>query len=331
MFWRLLIIGVAAVLARGEELAGPSKFYFVSASFSDYGALFYYRVIDVTAEGPDARIRYVRVAPIGLYCPRMSIWAIEAKVPNTSPAQLAALVNPCAFTPGTLHAALKKNGRKAGVFEATSFGIVAQCGASAVSLELPIAEKVDLERLRRDHPEMARLWDLAPEITDPVFGTKDPFYGRAKEDDLALQRAGAKLVPELDSGRYDAGLAAAVRGNVGTWRSPSFRALLENYSGPIDAEMRPVPRLLDAGAYRFSRFVDPNYPALALQARVQGKVELQLTLEPATGVVLVASAVSGHPLLKAVAIDAARQWRFAPNSVDSPVLNLTLDFSLRCP
>lgn len=193
---------------------------------------------------------------------------------------------------------------------------------------------MDLKRLQRADPKMARLWDLASEITDQVFGPKDIFHDRTEADDLILQRAGESFVPELVSGRYDVGLAAAVNGNVGTWRSASFRSLLASYRGPVsatEASVSYVAQLLNAQAFQFSHFVAPKYPPLAMQARIQGKVELQVTLDPATGEVLGAWAVSGHAPLKRSAIDAAKQWRFTPKSIDSKTLNLTLDFALRCP
>lgn len=140
-------------------------------------------------------------------------------------AEIVGTNNPCAVRPRALKAALKKYERKGAAFETFSLGIVAQCGASTIALGLPILEQVDIELLRQTNPEMARLWDLMAEITDPVFGSKDIFHDRREADDLILQRAGATLVPELVSGRYDAGLAAAVNGNVGKWRSPSFQSL----------------------------------------------------------------------------------------------------------
>ena len=126
----------------------------------------------------------------------------------------------------------------------------------------------------------------------------------------------------------------AVRGNVGTWPSPSVRSLLDSYRGPVgatEANARYVPQLLNAQAYRLNHFVAPRYPPLAMQARIQSEIELQLMLEPATGEVHSASPVSGHPLLKPSAIEAAKQWRFARNSADSQTVNVTLDFALRCP
>jgi TonB family protein len=333
MPWRLLLIVFAAAIAQGAEPAGPSEFYVVSASFSDYGPAFYYRVIAVKPDGPDSLIRYARIAPMNLSCPRRIVQAAEARVRNTSPAQLVKSNNPCAVQPRALGSALKKYAQTVGVFESISFGIVARCGSSSITLALPMAQEVDLMRMQRAHPEMAGLWDLTSEIINPAFGSNDIFHDRTEEDDLVLQRAGEKLVPDLISGRYDIGLAAAVQGNVMGWHSPSFRSLLDSYRGPVsakEAQTTYVPQLVNSQAHRFSHYVAPKYPPLAMQARIEGKVELQLAVEPATGDIHSASAISGHPLLTPSAIDAARQWRFEPNSVESGTVTVTLDFALRC-
>lgn len=255
-------------------------------------------------------------------------------VRNTSPAKLVNDNNPCAVQPSAVRSALKKHARRAGVLEAISFGIVAQCGSSSVSFGLPDIQGVDLKSMGRIHPDIVRLWSLGPEITDHAFGAKDVFHDRTEVEDLALQIAGEKLVPELVSGRFDGALATAVKVNVGDWHSPTFRSLLAGYGGPIsmsEAKTSYVPRLVNAEAYRFSHFAVPKYPPLAMQARIQGKIDLQLTVEPGTGEVRSASALSGHPLLKPSAIEAARLWRFAPNSVDSEIVSVTLEFALRCP
>jgi TonB family protein len=328
MRWRLLIASIFAVLAQGEDLTAPSQFYIVSVFFSDGGG-FYYRVIDVTQEGPDSVVQYTRVAPVNAYCPRMIVQSARARVPNTSPAQLVKRSNLCAVKPGALSATLKKYAGFEGVFEAVSFGIVTQCGSSSISLGLPISQRVNLKRMQRAHPEIARLWDLTSEIIDSVFGSKGLFHDRTEADDLILQRAGQSQVTELVLGRYDTGLAEAAKGNVGTWQSPTFRSLLASYQGPVTvAEVSSIPELLNAKEYRFSHFVAPKYPPLARSARIQGKVELQLTLEPATGEILDVLAVSGHPMLKPSAVDAGKQWRFMPHSVESNTLNLSLDFAL---
>jgi TonB family protein len=333
MFCQLLAFAVTVLVVQGAELPGPSEFHVVSAFFSDNGALFYYRVIDVTQEGSGSVVRYARIAPTNVFCPRTIVQAAESRVRDRSPAQLAGSNNPCAIKPAALSATVKKFRQHADVLETISFGIVAQCGSSSISLELPDLEGVDLKKMKASNPAMVHLWDLGSEITTSGFGHNDIFQDRSEEADLALQRAGQKLLPELISGRYDKALAAAVDGNVGKWKEPTFRSLLATYHGPIpatEAKASYVPRLLNATAYRFASFVAPKYPALAMQARIQGGVELQLTVETATGEVQNVAAISGHPLLTPTAIEAAKQWRFEAHSLSADRIKVTIEYALRC-
>ncbi len=56
---------------------------------------------------------------------------------------------------------------------------------------------------------------------------------------------------------------------------------------------------------------DPVYPALAAEARLEGRVVLHLFIG-GDGMVKEASVVSGQPLLQQAAIDAVHQWRWDP-------------------
>jgi TonB family protein len=55
----------------------------------------------------------------------------------------------------------------------------------------------------------------------------------------------------------------------------------------------------------------PEYPAIAKQAKASGAVAVQVTVDEG-GSVIAAHAVSGHPLLQAAAVAAARQAKFSP-------------------
>ena len=57
--------------------------------------------------------------------------------------------------------------------------------------------------------------------------------------------------------------------------------------------------------------VQPIYPALAKQARIQGTVRLQAVIAK-DGSVVELQVLSGHPLLQQAALDAVRQWRYQP-------------------
>jgi protein TonB len=57
--------------------------------------------------------------------------------------------------------------------------------------------------------------------------------------------------------------------------------------------------------------VPPQYPAVALEARIQGQVVLQAEIDK-NGDVESLTLISGHPLLAPAAIDAVKQWKYKP-------------------
>src|SRR5581483_7182812 len=59
------------------------------------------------------------------------------------------------------------------------------------------------------------------------------------------------------------------------------------------------------------RKVQPNYPPLARQARIQGSVVLQAEISK-TGDIQNLRALSGHPMLTPAAIEAVKQWKYKP-------------------
>jgi TonB family protein len=66
----------------------------------------------------------------------------------------------------------------------------------------------------------------------------------------------------------------------------------------------------------------PEYPAIAAQARAAGTVTVQILVDEA-GNVVSAHAVSGHPLLQAAAVAAARQARFSPTALMGEPVKVT--------
>jgi periplasmic protein TonB len=57
--------------------------------------------------------------------------------------------------------------------------------------------------------------------------------------------------------------------------------------------------------------VQPNYPPLARQARIQGQVVLQAEISK-EGTIQNLQLISGHPMLAPSAIEAVKQWRYKP-------------------
>jgi protein TonB len=57
--------------------------------------------------------------------------------------------------------------------------------------------------------------------------------------------------------------------------------------------------------------VQPNYPPLARQARIQGQVLLRAVISK-DGSIENLQLISGHPMLAPAAIEAVKQWRYKP-------------------
>jgi protein TonB len=79
------------------------------------------------------------------------------------------------------------------------------------------------------------------------------------------------------------------------------------------------------------RRVQPEYPALAKQSRIQGTVMLRAVIDR-EGMIQDLQVMSGHPLLVQAAINAVRQWRYRPFYLnDQPVeveTQVTVNFTL---
>jgi periplasmic protein TonB len=79
------------------------------------------------------------------------------------------------------------------------------------------------------------------------------------------------------------------------------------------------------------RYVQPQYPPLAKQARIQGTVVLQAEISKA-GDIENLHLISGHPMLAPAAIEAVKQWRYKPYYLNGePVeveTQITVNFSL---
>ncbi|MBC8031298.1 MAG: energy transducer TonB [Pyrinomonadaceae bacterium] len=66
----------------------------------------------------------------------------------------------------------------------------------------------------------------------------------------------------------------------------------------------------------------PVYPEIARQANASGTVTVQITIDE-EGNVISANAVSGHPLLRAAAVTAARAAKFSPTKLSGQAVKVT--------
>jgi TonB family protein len=87
---------------------------------------------------------------------------------------------------------------------------------------------------------------------------------------------------------------------------------------------KPVPKVVSGGVVnsKATNLVKPTYPQAARAVRASGAVNVQVTISE-NGSVISASAVSGHPLLRAAAEQAARSSKFSPTLLSGQPVKVT--------
>jgi protein TonB len=89
-----------------------------------------------------------------------------------------------------------------------------------------------------------------------------------------------------------------------------------------DAPKKPVTVSLGVVNGKATNLVKPPYPAAARAVRAEGAVNVQVLIDE-QGNVVSATAVSGHPLLRAVSVAAARQSKFTPTLLSKQAVKVT--------
>jgi TonB family protein len=92
----------------------------------------------------------------------------------------------------------------------------------------------------------------------------------------------------------------------------------------VAATPKPEPKTISGGVVnsKATNLVKPPYPTAARAVRAAGAVNVQVTIDE-SGNVISASATSGHPLLKAAAVQAARSSKFSPTLLSGQPVKVT--------
>jgi TonB family protein len=130
-----------------------------------------------------------------------------------------------------------------------------------------------------------------------------------------------------DGGEADAGLALNGDGLPG----PSVEALTAGLVGGSKQPSAPAAPLPVGGDVKPARLifsVPPTYPMLAKSQHVSGNVLVDALIDP-TGRVTSMNIVSGPTLLHQAAMDALKQWKYQPASLDGKPVPMHLTVTIR--
>ena len=114
-------------------------------------------------------------------------------------------------------------------------------------------------------------------------------------------------------------------------RLAAIALLSIGYAGSVPAD-EPLVRVPEQQARRaVTRKVDPEYPAMARQVRITGRVAVDIVIDT-TGNVEKVNILNGNAMLTGATVSAVKKWKFTPIVLsDKPVraiASLTFDFHL---
>jgi hypothetical protein len=318
--------------------AKPSKqpdplqsFYIVTHYFSDFLSDSYEEILDVAPQGKDVRVRVIRISSATRYCGGALVRAAERVLPNTTLRKVVRGIDICNYTAKDVDAALDaaKPKLQTGTEDSATLSIVANCGSQENVVEFPYPETVDLKILHRNNPRINNLWDLAYKIRPRAFGPHSPFRDPSPAEEKLLEDRGTQLLPELLSGKYNAGFAG-YECPIPECNTNYLAGLLKDYTGPPANRDPASVELVNATSLQLAKYVSPPFPRIAETAHVLGEVHLRIFPDPRTGLVNDVELLSGPRLLGDPAVKAARNWQFAPGSQSGQPVEAILKFSL-CP
>jgi periplasmic protein TonB len=145
----------------------------------------------------------------------------------------------------------------------------------------------------------------------------------AKASDVPPVRRGVTTVV----GTSDSNAAAPMPAGpgAGTVTTGPTKVQIADEPPPPEAPKPTPPRAPISGGVLNGKAISlpkPPYPQIARAAHASGTVVVQVLIDE-NGSVVSAHAVSGHPLLQAVAVQAARQARFSPTKLSGQPVKVT--------
>ena len=144
----------------------------------------------------------------------------------------------------------------------------------------------------------------------------------AKASNIPPVRRGVTTVLGSSDSNAAAPLAAGPGTGTGVVAGPTSVNIAEE---PPPPPPKPAPRAPISGGVLNGKAISlpkPAYPAIARSAHASGTVVVQVTIDE-NGHVISAAAVSGHPLLRGVAVQAARGARFSPTKLSGQPVKVT--------
>jgi periplasmic protein TonB len=215
----------------------------------------------------------------------------------------------------------------------TAFALLVEIVVVGTLMAIPLLYVEQLPAPRLDSPLVLAPPPLAPPTAHRSAATHqvarqsavkapNPRKFEVRESPPVNVPARAPLIAEAFPLLSDGVIAGSIPGGVPGTGAEGVIGGISGVAGPAASAPKPVapepaavPQRIQVGgaveAARLLREVQPRYPVLAREARIDGTVEMKAIIAP-NGSVEQLSVISGHPLLVPAALAAVKQWVYAP-------------------
>jgi protein TonB len=199
-------------------------------------------------------------------------------------------------------------------------------------LELELTTLVAPVPVPQQQKEPERKEEAKPAKTEPNVDVRRELIADVTRTELVPKEVSAKAsdVPPVRRGvttvvgTADTNTSAPVGAGSGTGTVVGAPTKVEVADAPPPPPPAPPKAPISGGVLngKAISLPKPPYPPIAKQAHASGTVVVQVTIDENGGVIS-AHAVSGHPLLQAVCVAAARQARFSPTKLSGQPVKVT--------
>ena len=191
---------------------------------------------------------------------------------------------------------------------------------------------------QQEQPEQKQESKPAEKVEDRTVATRTELIANVDRPDLVPKETSAvaskvppvpKGVPvTLGSSNTEATRSGPIGPSgpgTGGGGGPTTTNIVKDVEEPPPPPPPPKPKAPISGGVlngKATSLPKPPYPAAAKMARASGTVTVQVTIDE-NGNVISARAVSGHPLLQAAAVQAARGAKFSPTKLSGQPVKVT--------
>lgn len=238
----LLVFAGSALAALAGPKLGPKppleNLYVVTQATFHSGVQWVDHILEVRSQSQGVLIREIRIAPLDAACPRhVTVRAVERFLPKTTVQKVAVKFPVCSYEEDVLEGMIslvKRPGSLSATDDSASQTIVARCGSQHKMFELPDEESLRFEALQQADSHVSDFWDLAATVEAQAFGGDFSLAKLTPAQDREAQDLGAKVVPEIKSGRYNEGFADQSC-PFAECSAHNAASALQGYSGPLFA------------------------------------------------------------------------------------------------